>query len=587
MQEIELSDQGYSMSELKSYVQKGEIEEAKKYVLKYFIKIQNPMAVLKWVPSLRQFLMFSDIEVKKNFLIPSITNGDFGICKWFFTQNEQIYIQCIEPNKPRTFTKNGELFLNTFSGYKHLQHKKYKEYSSKIKEKVKFIWKHIYEVWCSKNKQLFKYVKSWLANMISGRKMETCLYLKSGQGTGKTIITDFIQREVLGNEITYSTNDIKCILGNFNEQLKGKVLLILEELPAISSGQWSSLSNALKHIITGKTFEIHEKYKPSYTCTNCISVIINTNNNAIKIETDDRRVVVLDLSNDRVGDREYFNKLAEYTTSNVVGKAFYSHCKKIAKKSIFNESILPLTESKKDLIVDSLPSLFGFIKDTYVAGRDGINKSFKTFYEEYESYCASHGLRKDSKIIVSKKLKTYKIPLEISGANNLYINIDGNSLLHLYQTNNWIHEVDEIYFNDTCEDKVKQIKTGKHFTITSIGFIDEEGEKIKRASELTDSAKKKLEIEIENLHSLIEDVQDVPDVPEEDEDGYINMKSTDNEQNCEDSEFDKKQIMEECQMGIGLFDKPTQHKKEDSEKVKRKVDKNTNIKIKRNVSLSF
>ena len=62
--------------------------------------------------------------------------------------------------------------------------------------------------------------------------MYSILYLKSGQGWGKGIITDFIQRYVLGTQLIYKTSDPPTILGSFNGQLLGKLLLLLEEISA-------------------------------------------------------------------------------------------------------------------------------------------------------------------------------------------------------------------------------------------------------------------------------------------------------------------------------------------------------------------
>ncbi|GET51317.1 hypothetical protein GLOIN_2v1880406 [Rhizophagus irregularis DAOM 181602=DAOM 197198] len=50
--------------------------------------------------------------------------------------------------------------------------------------------------------------------------MYSILYLKSGQGWGKSIITDFIQRSVLGTQLVYKTSDPQTILGSFNGQLQ-------------------------------------------------------------------------------------------------------------------------------------------------------------------------------------------------------------------------------------------------------------------------------------------------------------------------------------------------------------------------------
>ena len=126
--------------------------------------------------------------------------------------------------------------------------------------------------------------------MISGRKMNTALFLHSGQGTGKSIITSFIQNKVIGSHITHKTANEKVITGSFNKELEGKVLLILEEMSGSKTGDWISFANRLKDFIDGKILMIEEKGKIPYPVTNIISLIINSNNSkAIRLDKDDRR----------------------------------------------------------------------------------------------------------------------------------------------------------------------------------------------------------------------------------------------------------------------------------------------------------
>ncbi|PKY59835.1 hypothetical protein RhiirA4_516622 [Rhizophagus irregularis] len=157
---------------------------------------------------------------------------------------------------------------------------------------------------------LTEYIIKWLAGVSAGRKMYSILYLKSGQGWGKGIITDFIQRSVLGTQLVYKTSDPQTILGSFNGQLQGKVLLLLEEMPTEKS-QWNSLYRSLKDKVTSDIMEIHEKYKTPIHYKNFMSTIVLTNENALRVENDDRRTVFLDVSPSRKGDLNYFKKLGD------------------------------------------------------------------------------------------------------------------------------------------------------------------------------------------------------------------------------------------------------------------------------------
>jgi hypothetical protein len=109
-------------------------------------------------------------------------------------------------------------------------------------------------------------------------------------------------------------------------------------------------------------------------------------NNAIRVESYDRRVLISDVSHSRVGDYPYFEELASYNTS--IGETFYWLCKAHAENnSTFDEQMIPQTEAKRDQIIDNLSSMYLFTKVAYVLRRRSINKNFAVFMSEFRQYC--------------------------------------------------------------------------------------------------------------------------------------------------------------------------------------------------------
>jgi hypothetical protein len=74
--------------------------------------------------------------------------------------------------------------------------------------------------------------------MCTGHKMTSALYLRSPEGTGKTIPCDFFRKCVLGEKICYTLSNPKILCGGFNAPLCGKFLVVCEELPSNSEAQW-------------------------------------------------------------------------------------------------------------------------------------------------------------------------------------------------------------------------------------------------------------------------------------------------------------------------------------------------------------
>ncbi|GBC10299.1 hypothetical protein RclHR1_00950036 [Rhizophagus clarus] len=223
--------------------------------------MSNQVVILKFGESKEAY----SIDILKRLIreansLDDITKAKRYICSYF--------ILCFNPHatcdsaKQRIYKIQGQNYLNIFPGFLH-QLRPLTDFSANIHQAVKIIFTHIQDVWCSGDWNVTEYIIKWFAGMVTGRKMYSILYLKSGQGWGKGIITDFIQHYVLGTQLVYKTSDPETILGSFNGQLLGKVLLLLEEMPTEKS-QWNSLYRALKDKVTSDTIEIHEKYKTPY-----------------------------------------------------------------------------------------------------------------------------------------------------------------------------------------------------------------------------------------------------------------------------------------------------------------------------------
>ncbi|PKY37137.1 hypothetical protein RhiirB3_461549 [Rhizophagus irregularis] len=120
--------------------------------------------------------------------------------------------------------------------------------------------------------------------------------------------------------------------------------------------------------------EIHEKYKTPTHYKNFISTIVLTNENAFRVKNDDRHTVFLDVSPSCKGDLEYFKKLGDAMKYLGASEAFYAYLRAIADAyPDFNGNPPPMTTSKQDHIISTLPPLFQFIKDTYLIVKNHIN----------------------------------------------------------------------------------------------------------------------------------------------------------------------------------------------------------------------
>ncbi|GBC36410.1 highly derived D5-like helicase-primase [Rhizophagus irregularis DAOM 181602=DAOM 197198] len=453
----------FSIDELKRLINAAknmrDLNQAKGYLCSYFIPCSNPHGVFMWRSEIKNLEHIPDKNISK--LIRLITKVfytqseqgpsqkvEFNINKWFMIEYSTVCVATCDPQKSRIFKLGGQLYLNIFPGFLHIL-RPISNFESTTHQAVKFIFSHIQDIWCSGDWNLTEYIIKWLAGVAAGRKMYSILYLKSGQGWGKSIITDFIQRSVLGTQLVYKTSDPQTILGSFNGQLQGKILLLLEEMPTEKS-QWNNLYRSLKDKVTGDIMEIHEKYKTPTHYKNFISTIVLTNENALRVENDDRRTVFLDVSPFRKGDLNYFKKLSDAMKYPGASEAFYAYLRAIADTyPDFNGNPPPMTISKQDHIISTLPPLFQFIKDTYLIVKNHITDlPVQEFYRVYTSYCETHCITPLSKInasrILSNELGINSRKIRVGKATPRVYSISREDLYKKFLTKKWIHETDEI-----------------------------------------------------------------------------------------------------------------------------------------------
>ncbi|GBB92563.1 hypothetical protein RclHR1_20240001 [Rhizophagus clarus] len=130
-----------------------------------------------------------------------------------------------------------------------------------------------------------------------------------------------------------------------------------------------------------------------------------------------------------------------------------------------------MTTSKQEHIISTLPPLFQFIKEAYIAKADYTTTRLPVhiLYTIYTSYCVSKNITPLFKVVVTRTLSN---ELNIT-SNLIYINekrtrvynLSRETLYKKYLSNNWIHETDEIDIEeiDTLKKSVSDPKALDQF----------------------------------------------------------------------------------------------------------------------------
>lgn len=175
-------------------------------------------------------------------------------------------------------------------------------------QKQRRFLRHLCGVICRRDKQKFKYLMRLLAWFVQNpdKHAGVVLVLKSReQGTGKSTVGKVIL-DIFGEQ-GFLVDDKDRLLGRFNDWLEKACFVLAEEI--LFAGDRKA-ADKMKSMVTGDVLQVEGKYRSCRQVTNHMKVIATTNHDhAVAAGVRDRRYVVYDVSNERVGDRAWFDAL--------------------------------------------------------------------------------------------------------------------------------------------------------------------------------------------------------------------------------------------------------------------------------------
>ncbi|MCA0937802.1 DUF5906 domain-containing protein [Vibrio alginolyticus] len=284
--------------------------------------------------------------------------------------------------------KAGSHFLNMWSGFaidavegdSHLD---------------RIMW-HLLHIICKGDEQHFQYLLAWMAHIVQKpeEKSGVCVVLKSeARGTGKSTVSILLEK-LLGQH-SMRVQDGKHLLGAFNSHLANKLFVTIEE--AFWSGS-SKDAGKLRTLITESTVTIEAKGKDAIEVDSYHRFMMCTNNDwAVPQTQDERRFFILEVSEDKKQNAEYFSDLySDIKSDEVMGQFFYFL--KNYDIAPFNLHKAPKTDATQQQVMESLPSEGSWLKSLLDNGSlvdgnvsydlDGAQTIPKvSFFDDYIKYC--------------------------------------------------------------------------------------------------------------------------------------------------------------------------------------------------------
>ncbi len=454
-------------------------EECKNYMNKYFFITDGDYYF--WNALIQDFVPQTRDSIKDKYMnrLPE------EISNWFFKQNRTLHTIVNEVNKPRIFDKK----LNMFHGFKYNNPKKYAQYSKAVQGKVDIYLNYIKEVICSNNEACQRYIIKWIANVCQGKKNDSCLYMKGPEGIGKSSLSGFLMKHVLGNRITTKAKP-DVLRTSYNKILCGKVLAVFEELPTFSDKEWEGISSVLKDMVTDTELLYSEKYEKQFQAANINNYIINTNVDALK-SSEGRRYFIAELSTKRRGDHEYFGKLNDICFNDEVGEAFFAYMLEVDTAKFNAQRDMPETQNKLNAIAERLPPEIKFLKEEYILnlvnGKRNIKCTARELYNEYANYCLDNGVKPLQFTKFTTKLQ--EINIEYKKSHGVYkFNVTYEELNSIALKYKWIHELDEYKQPGHGDNK----SAGMNVNHIDYGTVDERDKVIQELTSQIELLKKEL-----------------------------------------------------------------------------------------------
>ncbi len=172
-------------------------------------------------------------------------------------------------------------------------------------------WSAIHEfllaIICDGNEATYDYLIRWFAHALQRpwEKPGVMIALLGGEGVGKGTLARIVRR--IWKATFLHVHQIAPIVGQFNGSLERVFMVFLDE--AIFSGDRAG-TEALKALITEPTVFVNEKNQPGRSMPSYHRFIAATNAEHFKhIDPDNRRDLVLRVSETRKGDTQYWTAL--------------------------------------------------------------------------------------------------------------------------------------------------------------------------------------------------------------------------------------------------------------------------------------
>jgi hypothetical protein len=467
--EEELYDLYFQETRIQQLIDQGKIEDVKTYLRKFFFRHQtrHQTDTFFYDGMNSTFLLFDRKGI--NSLIPNDlvkydsfrnANGKTSSVKTFDVQDylnsteflENKYYPTIDFRKPMVFSecisiKGHKITKNFINMAKPLGIDIQKAYDrEKVKGDLQLVYDHILNVWCSKNEALNTWILNFIACTIAGRKVRKILYSQCSERCGRGTIVKLIMN-ILGSS-AYKTSSVEVVL-QYTKPFEGCRFLNFDEMP-VDNGNCRSISDKNKSLSTEDQFDCRAMHQTPYPQKNTFNIMITTQNDAVHLtQSNNERYVLTDVDESRKGDIAYFTKLNKAVANEEVQLAFYHDMmERFQTLDNWNEDIMPMSNTRKQKIIEALPRLYKYIKEEYILKQVELNENTVDFFEDYKFVTKDNTSKeKLGRLLTKLNIKPIKVNKTVDKNKKIQYYIykaSWEELKELFEQNNWLDDMTDL-----------------------------------------------------------------------------------------------------------------------------------------------
>lgn len=201
--------------------------------------------------------------------------------------------------RPPSYLDN-EFWVENAANYENIANKKLeKSYNppETWNKLIPKIYLDFFNHLCSNNKESLEYLIDWMAVAVDPTMRNlTTLVLIANQGVGKGVFFESVLQQLFGEHNSVQLRGQDALESRFNQSFANKRIIFLDEVQL----KETKAMNRFK-MFANDTMEIEQKGKDPVYIKNWANTIIAANDlDAIKLEQDDRRFSILQVTNNRL-----------------------------------------------------------------------------------------------------------------------------------------------------------------------------------------------------------------------------------------------------------------------------------------------